>query len=497
MRLENSWLLAIKALKKNKLQTLLTMTGMTIGVATVLIMIALGSGAQTAIQDQVRSAGMNLIVVKAGNYAAKQDKPADEAIEYSAFHPRKRHGSLLSAVYSPSRGAHLMRVFHPEDDPMAIHDHPVARQRLGDSEAGLGAAATLTLGDADEIRKMDGVQYVSEGIHENAHVAAGNTRWFTRMHGSDVSQPLIRRSWTFSHGRYFDKGEQKKSENVMVLGQIVSQKLFGDANPVGKTVTIWNQSFKVVGEITSTNWMVQPAAGDDQFDAIYMPVTTVQKLLNLSKLNDITITTKSTGDVTPVSKAVTKLLRVRHQITNTSPDDFTVTSEARKALQGGGMRPDVSAAVTGNVSGLEKVTLSQLGKTLDRASETMTALLTSIAAVSLLVGGIGIMNIMLLSVSQRAKEIGIRRAIGARSRDVLTQFILEAVTLSLAGGLAGVAIGALVSNFISGILKWSTTISLPAVMISFGVSAAIGIFFGYYPARQAAAVLPIQSLKQE
>jgi putative ABC transport system permease protein len=497
MKVKNSWSLAIKALKKNKLQTALTMIGMTIGVATVLTMIALGSGAQTAIQDQVRSAGMNLIVVTAGNYQMKQDKPADEGIEPAAYIPNRGHAAMRTAAYDRRSRAHFMLAFHPEDDPMAIHDHPTSRQRLGDMEAGLGAAATLTIGDANEIRKIKGVQYVSEGIHENAHVAFGSTRWFTRMHGDDVSQPLIRRAWTFPFGRYFNKNEEKKAQNVVVLGQIVSQKLFGDASPVGKTITIWNQPFKVVGVIGSGSWMVQPAPGDDQFDAIYMPVTTVQKLLNLSKLNDITITTESTGDVTSVSKTIVNLLRTRHSIGPNTADDFSVTSQARKALQGGGMRPDISAAVTGNVSGLEKVTLSQLGKTLDRASQTMTALLTSIAGVSLLVGGIGIMNIMLLSVSQRTREIGIRRAIGARSKDVLTQFLLEAMTLSVIGGLLGIAIGCFVSGFISKLVQWSTNISVPAILVSFTVSAAIGIFFGYYPARQASQVLPIESLKHE
>jgi putative ABC transport system permease protein len=497
MKVKHSWRLAIKALKKNKLQTALTMVGMTIGVATVLTMIALGSGAQTAIQDQVRSAGMNLIVVTAGNYQMKQDKPADEGIEPAAYIPSREPAVLMTATYDSGNRPHFTLAFHPEDDPMAVHDHPTSRQRLGDAEAGLGAAATLTIGDADEIRKMKGVQYVSEGIHENAHVVFGSTRWFTRMHGDDVSQPLIRRAWTFPFGRYFNKVEEKKSENVVVLGQVVSQKLFGDVSPVGKTVAIWNQPFKIVGIIGSGSWMVQPAPGDDQFDAIYMPVTTVQKLLNLSKLNDITITTESTGDVTNVSKALVNLLRARHSIGPTIADDFSVTSQARKALQGGGMRPDISAAVTGNVSGLEKVTLSQLGKTLDRASETMTALLTSIAGVSLLVGGIGIMNIMLLSVSQRTREIGIRRAIGARSRDVLAQFLLEAITLSVIGGLLGITIGCFASGFISRIVQWSTNISVAAILVSFTVSAAIGIFFGYYPARQASQVLPIESLKHE
>jgi len=440
---------------------------------------------------------MNLILVTAGNYQMKQDKPADEGIEYAAYLRQSHRPASQTATYDPRHAPRFILAFHPEDDPMAIHDHPTSRQRLGDSEAGLGAAATLTIGDANEIRKIKGVQYVSEGIHENAHVVFGTTRWFTRMHGGDVSQPLIRRAWTSPHGRYFSKGEEKRAENVVVLGQIVSEKLFGADNPVGKTVSIWKQPFKVVGVIGSGSWMLQPAPGDDQFDAIYMPVTTVQKLLNLSKLNDIAITTVSTGDVTRVSKEITELVRTHHNIGAKMADDFSVTSQARKALQGGGMRPDVSAAVTGNVSGLEKITLSQLGKTLDQASETMTELLTSIAAVSLLVGGIGIMNIMLLSVSQCTREIGIRRAIGAHSKDVLTQFLFEATTLSVIGGLLGIAIGCFASGFISKLVQWSTSISLPAILVSFTISAAIGIFFGYYPARQASQVLPIESLKHE
>jgi putative ABC transport system permease protein len=486
MTLGTSWSVAVKALKKNKLQTALTMVGMTIGVATVLTMIALGSGAQAAIQDQVRSAGMNIIVVTAGNFAKKPEPKGDGAIEFgAAYHPD-----------GPNR-AHLQRVFHPEDDPMAIHDHPLSKQRLGDSEAGLGSAATLTIEDANVIRKMKGVQYVSEGIHENAHVSYGDTRWFTRMHGDDVSQPLIRRSWSFPQGRYFNAREEKNAENVLVLGTIVAEKLFGKDNAVGKTVFVWKQPFKVVGVLGSGSWMLTPAPGDDQFDAMYMPVTTVQKLLNLAKLNDITVTTESTGDVSRVSKQLTLILRQRHKIADTAPDDFQVNSEASKALTSGGMRPDVSAAVTANVSTLEKVTLSQLGKTLDQASATMTALLTSIAAVSLLVGGIGIMNIMLLSVSQRTREIGIRRALGAKSSDVLTQFLLEASTLSIVGGLLGIALGITTAASISRTVQWSTKISVPAVLISFGISAAIGIFFGYYPARQASNVLPIQSLKHE
>jgi len=174
-----------------------------------------------------------------------------------------------------------------------------------------------------------------------------------------------------------------------------------------------------------------------------------------------------------------------------------VATQARQALANGGMRPDVARAVVGNVAGLEKVTLEQLAKTLERASRTMTALLASIAGVSLLVGGIGIMNIMLLSVTERTREIGVRRAVGARARDVRRQFVAEAVTLSLAGGFIGILLGVAASIGIAQLLQWSTSISLAAVVLSFGVAALVGIFFGWYPARQAARLDPIQSLRYE
>jgi putative ABC transport system permease protein len=487
MAVPTSWLIALRSLRRNKLQTGLTMLGMTIGVATVLTMMSLGSGAQKAIQEQVKAAGMNMLVVTAGNYQARKEKPPDDAIEMGA----------ASNPESPTKAHLVLAAFHPEDDPFAIHDHPTARSRLGDSEAGLGAAATLTTADANAIRNVDGVQYVCEGVHENIHVVNGDTRWFTRVHGDDVSLPNIRRSWTFLHGGFFTAREERKNEQVVVLGSIVATKLFGAANPVGKMITLWKQPFKVVGVVSSSSWMVAPAEGDDQFDAVYIPVSTMQSLLNLSKLNDITITTKSTGDVTRVANVVTNLLRTRHHIGPDQPDDFTVASQAAKALSSGGLRPDVASAVTGNVNGLEKVTLDQLGKTLDKSSRTMSALLASIATVSLIVGGIGIMNIMMLSVTERTREIGIRRAVGARAHEVLLQFILESVILSVAGGLLGILIGVVAAIFISRSVQWSTSISIFSVILSFGISAAIGIFFGYYPAREASRVAPLTSLRFE
>jgi putative ABC transport system permease protein len=509
MPVVHQWGIALGALKKNKLQTALTMVGMTIGVATVLTMIALGSGAQTAIQDQVRSAGMNLLVVTSGNYNVKVEVSTADSVEgpsAAAYDPMLDKPKFLPMVYDRNQRAHLHYV--QETGSTSVTDTvnidrsgagPARlRPRPGDSAAGKGAATTLVLDDAAAIREIKGVQYVSSGIHENTTVEFGEKHHFTSMHGDDMTQPLIRRVWTFPYGRFFNKGEEKNTENVVVIGQIVAEDLFGiGVNPVGKTVTMSGQQFKVRGVIGSGSWMVRPAAADDQFDAVYIPVTTMQKLLNRSYLSTITVTTESTGDVTRVSKAITQLLRQRHGIGMEDADDFGVNSEARKVLSKGGMRPEVARSVVGNVSGFEKVTLDQLGKTLDQASATMTALLTSIAAVSLLVGGIGIMNIMLLSVAQRTREIGIRRAMGARSGDVLTQFLLEAITLSVVGGLLGIAIGVGVSSSLSQMIQWSTNISVPAIAISFLISAAIGIFFGYYPATQASKVHPIESLRYE
>ena len=488
MSIGSSLRIALRALARNKLQTALSTIGMTIGVATVLTMIALGTGAEAAIEQQVRAAGMNLIVVTAGNYKTRTEDDGGGVVDHQARLIPHPHASSLDVVLAG---------FHPEDDPMEKHDHPTARQRLGDTEAGLGAAATLTPADAEAIRGLRGVQFVSEGIHENVHAAAGDKRWFTRLHGGDVDLPSIRRSWTFTSGRFFSAREQSRRAAVVVLGAFAAQKLFGDDNPVGRRILLWKQPFEVVGVVASGSWMVAPSAGDDQFDAVYVPFTTIHQLLNLSKLNDITITAASTGEVTRVSKDVTALLRTRHRIGMKDPDDFTVATQARQSLAKGGLRPDVARAVVGNVSGLEKVTLEQLGRTLDRATKTMTALLGSIAAVSLVVGGIGIMNIMLLSVTERTREIGIRRAVGARAGDVLRQFLVEAIALSVIGGLAGIVLGAVASGVIAQMLRWSTSLSPASVAVSFAVAAAVGVFFGYYPARQASRLDPIESLRYE
>jgi len=329
-------------------------------------------------------------------------------------------------------------------------------------------------------------------------VHAGDKRWFTRMHGTDLQLLDIKRTWSLTSGRFFTRREQDRAEEVLVLGSVVAEKLFGkDVDAVGRQVTLWNQPFEVVGVVTSASWVVRPAPGDDEFDAVYMPFTTTHRLLNLSKLNDITITAASSGEVSLIAKRVTELLRQRHGIAEARPDDFTIVTQATRAVATGGLPPGVASAISGNVRELEQVTLEQLAGTLERASRTMRWLLAAVAAVSLLVGGIGIMNITLLSVTERTREIGLRLAVGARSRDVMRQFLFEAVAISLAGGVAGIVLGIVASIVISTTLRWATVISPAAILISFGVAALVGVFFGWYPARRAAALDPIVALRRE
>jgi putative ABC transport system permease protein len=516
MDLNLGFSIALRALARNRLQTVLTMLGMTIGVGAVVTTTALGRGAQSSIEQQVMAAGLNVIVITAGNYKAATQDDGGGVVDHQARweaqgdqgdqgdesqrdpeDPREIVNALLSPDLSEVPDLPV-RISHPEDDPMEKHNHPTARQRLGDAAAGLGASATLSSADADAIRdEVGGVQYVASGVHENARVVVGDKRWFTRLHGTDVEIPQIRRAWTFVYGDFFSAGQQRQAEQVVVLGTVVSEKVFGaGVNPVGREVRIWNQPFEVVGVIASTSWTATPTPGDDHFDAVYTPYTTVHRLLNLTKLNTITVTVRNSGEVSRVARQVTELLRKRHAIADARPDDFTVRTQAREVLTKG-LHPSVARAIGGNVFNFEQVTLEQLARTLERASWTMTLLLASIAAVSLIVGGIGIMNIMLLAVTERTREVGLRMAVGARAKDVLLQFLAEAVTLSLIGGLLGVVVGIVAAGGLRQFLRFSTELSLAGILLAFAIAAATGVFFGYYPAKRASKLEPIDALRFE
>jgi ABC-type antimicrobial peptide transport system permease subunit len=482
---------ALKALSKNKLQTGLTMLGLIIGVATVLTMFALGSGAQTAIESQVKAAGMNIITVASGNHMGTVEDDTQNQ-------PGGEDGQESESMAMGSAPPQTVSTPVPEAAP-AVTVAPPARpaERFGDPEADIGVPATLALSDAADIRKIPGVQYVSEGLHTNARLGVNGNKILANLHGDDTSLQFIRRAWKFDVGRFYSQEDQNKGAQVMVLGNVLAERMFGKEKPIGKVVMLWNQPFQVIGVIGSGSWMVQASKGDDQFDAAYVPFTTLHRLLGIDKISDITLTVAAAGDVTRTIKTVTATLRQSHHIQSDLREDFTVTSQARKAIGGGGMRREMAKAITGNMDILDKVTLEQMSKTLNRASKTMTALLASVAAVSLLVGGIGIMNTMLLSVTERTKEIGLRRALGARSKDVLRQFLMESTVMSVTGGLVGVLLGLTSSIFITRWAGWSTSISPIAIAIAFGAAAAVGVFFGYYPARQASSVAPMESLRYE
>jgi putative ABC transport system permease protein len=396
--------IALKALSRNKMRTILTMLGMIIGVGAVITMVGLGRGAQTTIEAQVKSAGTNVINVNAGNFT------------------------------------------------------------LGGVRQGQGNASTLTAADADAIRQLPGVQYAAAGVNARGQVIAGNQNWSTQIQGTDVDLPLIR-SWPTKYGSFFTPQDVTSAAKVAVLGTVVADTLFGeDVDPTGQIIRIRNQPFKVIGVMTSKG---QGAFGQDQDDVIFAPYTTVQKKLQgIQFINNITVSSVS-ADTAPVAAAISDTLRTRHKLAGGDPDDFTVRTQ------------------------------EEIASLRTETTKTMTTLLAAIAGVSLIVGGIGIMNIMLVSVTERTREIGLRMAIGARGKDVLLQFLVEAVVISLFGGLLGIGLGFGLSAALQQFLQWPTSIPANSIAMAFGFAGATGVFFGFYPARKAAGLDPIEALRFE
>ena len=397
--------IALKALNRNKLRTILTMLGMIIGVGAVITMVALGTGARTTIEERVKSAGTNMIMVNAGNF---------------------------------SQGAVRM---------------------------GQGNSTTLTADDANAIKQLPGVQFAAAGATTRGQIIAGNQNWSTQVQGTDVDLPQIR-SWPQKYGAFFTPQDVSSAAKVAVLGTVVSGILFGDdVDPTGQIIRIRSQPFKVIGVMISKG---QSSMGQDQDDTIFTPYTTVQKKLQGQQhINGVTVSAASAGEIDSVAESIRGVLRTRHKIVNGDPDDFMVR------------------------------TLEEMASVQTATTQTMTSLLASIAGVSLLVGGIGIMNIMLVSVTERTREIGLRMAIGARGKDVLLQFLVEAVVISLIGGIIGIALGFGLSALVQKFMQWPTDIPPNAIGMAFGFAAATGVFFGFYPARKAASLDPIEALRFE
>jgi putative ABC transport system permease protein len=397
---------AVKALGRNAMRTALTALGMIIGVAAVIVMVAIGTGARTSIENQIKSAGSNIVMVNAG-----------------------------SGTFGPVR-------------------------------QGQGAVTTLRDVDAIAIRReVPGIRYISPTLSTRTQIVGETSNWNTQIQGTNEQLPFIR-SWPVQMGAFFTAQDVAGAAKVVVLGAVTRDQLFGaDADPIGASVRINNQPFRVVGVLAAKG---QAAMGPDQDDTAFTPYTTVQrKLLGVQHVSGMLISAEDGVSLENVATQMTGVLRMQHRLMDGEEDDFTIRTQA------------------------EMTTM------LTSTTNTMTYLLAGIAAVSLVVGGIGIMNIMLVSVTERTREIGLRLSIGARDLDVLTQFLVEAIVLSLAGGVIGILLGIGFSYGVTAFMQWPTAVTANSVLLSFGVAAATGVFFGFYPARKAAALDPIDALRFE
>jgi len=400
---------AARALRRNKLRSVLTMLGIIIGVAAVIAMVSIGQGADAAVQEQIRSLGTDMLMVVPG-------------------------ATTSTGVRS-----------------------------------GWGGVSTLTVADAQAIKKeCSAVQEVSYFKRAVVQVVAGDKNWSTAAQGAPPSF-FHDRDWPVVLGSEFTEHDEDGASRVAILGQTPVDQLFGPGqNPVGSLVRIKNVPFRVVGVLEAKG---QAMWGQDQDDVILIPFSTAERRVLgtgfLGTVDTILATAESSHEVSEASDQITALLRQRHRIQATQDNDFTVRN------------------------------LEEFARASQTANQVMSNLLLSVAAISLLVGGIGIMNILLVSVTERTREIGVRMAVGAKSRHILLQFLVEATALSMVGGIIGALVGIGAATIISRLASWPTLVSPPAVMGAILFSGAVGIFFGFYPARKAASLDPIQALRYE
>lgn len=396
---------ALRSLERHKMRSALTMLGIVIGIGSVVASVSFGEGANQMVQAQIANMGTNLLYAFAG---------------------------------SIGRGG--------------------VRQ-------GWGSVSTLTVEDAQAIaRECSAVKLVSAGVSTKTQAVYGNQNWFTELNGVDVTFATIR-NWPMASGVFFTKEDVRRAADVAVVGQTVVDILFGDENPVGKTIRVKNRPFRVIGVLAPKG---QAAFGFDQDDRIEIPYATAQKkIVGTTYLQFIAMSAVDREAVPLARDQAYLLLRERHHLRPDQDADFDVRAMTDAA--------EAAAA----------------------AGQVMTLLLASVASISLLVGGIGIMNIMLVSVTERTREIGIRMATGATEADIRGQFLVEAVALSMVGGLLGIVFGVALSGTVARLLGWPRFISFMALATAALFSCAVGIFFGYYPAGKAAKLDPIEALRYE
>ena len=405
MRVGSTINVAFRALRRNKLRSVLTALGIIIGVAAVIAMVGIGNGAKAQVEAQIASLGQNIILVFSGSTTASGIR------------------------------------------------------------TGWGGAGTLKIEDAEAIRReVPGVTAVSEEVVSTTQVAAGNQNWFTRIYGESADYFDIRQ-WPLADGTPFTGQDVRSANKVCVIGRTTATQIYGNENPIGQILRIKNVPFTIDGVLTPKGLSAQ---GVDQDDIVIMPYTSAMKrVVGGTTLRNINVQVADPRQLTAAQQQIIDLLRQRHSIRPGRDDDFTVRNQQEIA--------DAATATT----------------------DVMTGLLGAIAGVSLVVGGIGIMNIMLVSVTERTREIGTRMAVGAHGRDILTQFLIEAISLSSVGGILGIILGIAAAKTIALTRHWPALISPASIVIAFLVSAAVGIFFGFYPARKAAALDPIEALRYE
>ena len=397
--------IAFKALSRNKLRTVLTMLGIIIGVAALIAMVALGSGASAQIEEAIKSQGTNLITITPGSAS------------------------------------------------------------VGGARGGAGSSTRLSEADAVALRELPYAAYVAETVSSRQTLSYVGVNWPTNIEGTNVDLPQIR-SWAVKYGSFFTPEDVKSQAKVIVLGSNVSNIMFGEeVDPTDVIIRVRGNQFKVIGVMASKGGS---SVGQNQDDQAFAPYTTVMKKLSgQTFLNRILVSARSADDVADAKAAIDAELRTLHGIETGADPDFTVQT-----------LDDAIAFRT-------------------QSTNTMTQLLAGVAFVSLVVGGIGIMNIMLVSVTERTREIGLRLAIGARGSDVLFQFLIEAVVISLVGGAIGIGLGYGVAWLVENQWAWPTQIPPDAVFVAVVFSAFVGIFFGFYPARKAAGLDPIEALRFE
>jgi putative ABC transport system permease protein len=398
--------IAVRALKRNTLRTLLTMLGIIIGVGAVIAAISITNGAKSQVEAQIASLGQNVILILSGNV---------------------------------SRGGFSM---------------------------GFGSAGTLTQEDFDSIRReIPGVNAATPEVRAFAQIAAGNQNINSQVFGVGADYFDIR-SWPVANGGPFTETDVRNANKVVLLGQTAARTLFGGAEAVGEIVRIKSAPFTVVGILAPKGMSM--SGSTDQDDLLIVPYTSAMKrLTGATTFRSFSVQTTSAEAMPNVQQEIIELLRQRHRIGPGRDDDFIVRTQQ-----------EITEAATAT-------------------SRIMTILLGAIAGVSLVVGGIGIMNIMLVSVTERTREIGLRMSVGARGKDILLQFLIEAVTLSIVGGAIGILLGVGSSRILSLKMGWVTLTSPESILMAFLFSAAIGIFFGFYPARKAARLDPIDALRYE